>query len=446
MRPTFLFLLAALAMTALAAVPHYDRRDVALPHEGDTNILEEQDFDLANVSTSGFDKRWSTDENPILLYAGGPRQHVGTLRKNRLTYAIARCLSNVAIPMPGREGKHPDFCASWDPRCAMECRINNIVYNSGGNTYATDAFLAITVSWAEILEKDHPGLREAIFWLAGSIYADMAESNCYVEDFTGSRRTTMCNVPLNLIIWLPWSKDRSRGAVLNIGLNFNGKTTEGPLDCEKSLKPIGANLTVGPWDAVAGAMNWKTSIGTRLISACQNYWEVSQSAEIGYGPSDLCLLTSPWSKIDSRVPQCYERGLFRKPFLYQAQPSAHPRKAHREGDVLMPPNDAVEHAGPEDIALTDNGLILPDLDLDLTNTTTNSSTLIKPWTTDQNPFLLYAGGPMQHVGTLRSACVRDKIYDCVKLVSETGTGVSLGDKGPHPEWCAGCSWTTNCGS
>lgn len=53
------------------------------------------DFDPDNTTSTPLDKRWDSNANPMQMYIEGTKQHVGTLRGNRLRNKILECLSFV---------------------------------------------------------------------------------------------------------------------------------------------------------------------------------------------------------------------------------------------------------------------------------------------------------------------------------------------------------------
>lgn len=100
-------------------------------------------------------------------------QHVGTLRGHRLYRPIYDCLKVIGhpqglgpkkgvIPKYGQVKGHPMYCGDNDEYCQAQCVIPNIVYNSGKDTYATNAHLEVSVRWSEIWEEPLTGLREVM--------------------------------------------------------------------------------------------------------------------------------------------------------------------------------------------------------------------------------------------------------------------------------------------
>jgi len=126
------------------------------------------EMELFNVTASALEKRLEPPGKfAVDVRMGGPKQHIGTLRKNRLWRAIYDCLGLVGeqgrgtwFPLvpPGQTDKNnPWQCPNLN--CARECKIPNIVYNSGDDTYATNAHLTVRVEWSELKEGDHKGIR-----------------------------------------------------------------------------------------------------------------------------------------------------------------------------------------------------------------------------------------------------------------------------------------------
>ncbi|KAH7068369.1 hypothetical protein BKA63DRAFT_112731 [Paraphoma chrysanthemicola] len=302
MKRAFLIILALWACTTIAAVTFYDRRDIELPPgahmEGNVLVLhndpaeysddeddvvhtegyspQAEDLELANTTSTTLTKRWGKDQNPVLVYAGGPKQHVCTLRKNRLRNKIIDCLRIVGITghpddNSGDKGRWKEWCSeNYEAYCASSCRIPNIVYNTKPkDTYATNSRLDISVQWSELYESAYPGIREAAFSFAADIYTQMTEdaANCYEVNFKGSRHTTMCNTVTNVLVVLPYAKDHPLAARLNVVLRFNGKTLEGELDCEKGLKKARESYSTTYQPQLAKVMNW-SKVKMPLISAC----------------------------------------------------------------------------------------------------------------------------------------------------------------------------------
>ena len=109
----------------------------------------------------------------IHIRIGGPKQHIGTLRKYRLYWAIYNALKNVAEPLPShsRSGNYIYQLCSPEEQLAGECKeweeIKNIVYNAEPHdTYATNAHLNITMKWSEIHEGSFTGLRHEVVSLS----------------------------------------------------------------------------------------------------------------------------------------------------------------------------------------------------------------------------------------------------------------------------------------
>jgi hypothetical protein len=75
---------------------------------------------------------------------GNERQHVGTLRKDRLENAIYECIKKTCPLDDARRGLNP--CT---PENAFPCHIDNIVYNAEPHDkYATNAYLTVQVEHA----------------------------------------------------------------------------------------------------------------------------------------------------------------------------------------------------------------------------------------------------------------------------------------------------------
>lgn len=136
--------------------------------EADKRSPRGEDFELANMTSTTLTKRWDKDQNPVLLYAGGPKQHVGTLRKARLRDKIHECLKWVGSPgnpddNSHEKGRHPEWCSEANfAYCASVCYIPNVVYNADPKPkYATNARLEIRAYWSELYESAHAGIREA---------------------------------------------------------------------------------------------------------------------------------------------------------------------------------------------------------------------------------------------------------------------------------------------
>lgn len=70
---------------------------------------------------------------------GGPRQHVGTVRGLRLWQSIYESLLK-ACPLDSKA-----FCKACQKNEAKNKVERTIVYNSGKNTYATNAHLTVCV-------------------------------------------------------------------------------------------------------------------------------------------------------------------------------------------------------------------------------------------------------------------------------------------------------------
>jgi hypothetical protein len=71
---------------------------------------------------------------------GGPKQHVGTRRGQRLYAALYDAIHAACPTWRGKNGCRGEVTHST-------AKIDHIVYNSGSNTYATNAHLKITVHY-----------------------------------------------------------------------------------------------------------------------------------------------------------------------------------------------------------------------------------------------------------------------------------------------------------
>ena len=77
--------------------------------------------------------------------------------------------------------------------------------------------------------------------MVAGIYKSFSEmdENCYVVHFPGSRATTMCNVPTQVMVAFPVEGDSSRNATLFIAsVWFNGKTDEGKMNCDATRDKV----------------------------------------------------------------------------------------------------------------------------------------------------------------------------------------------------------------
>lgn len=89
-------------------------------------------------------------------------QHVGTLRKYRLYWAIYKALKSVGEPHDGK-GQIFREKEQHEEKCINHYQIDNIVYNQQPHPkYANDANIKVSVRWSEIREKDHLGLRHEV--------------------------------------------------------------------------------------------------------------------------------------------------------------------------------------------------------------------------------------------------------------------------------------------
>lgn len=102
------------------------------------------------------------EEYPFHIRIGGPMQHVGTLRKYRLYWAIYNALKSVGEPYEG-DGQLCSHAQQVSGDCRESHQIDNIVYNAQKhNTYSNKAHLTVSVRWSDIREKDNPGLRHEV--------------------------------------------------------------------------------------------------------------------------------------------------------------------------------------------------------------------------------------------------------------------------------------------
>ncbi|KAF2818660.1 hypothetical protein CC86DRAFT_308748 [Ophiobolus disseminans] len=219
------------------------------------------------MTSSTLDKRgWPSKLLAVDVRTGGPKQHVGILRKGRLYWAVYSCLQLIGHQGNGRDkghtGREREVChQNMAQYCQQNCVVPNIVYDFGSGTYATNAHLK---------EKNHAGIREVVYQFAANIYRMQLEEleNCYYTDFADSRKTLMCNVLRNLIIVWPTRSGADIAARLNINVEFNGKTTNGKYYCEKNLPAYTKYFKENTKDKISKAMNWKSD-KIFLFNSCQ---------------------------------------------------------------------------------------------------------------------------------------------------------------------------------
>ncbi|KAF1849261.1 uncharacterized protein K460DRAFT_394126 [Cucurbitaria berberidis CBS 394.84] len=277
MKCTFFFLVAAITAIALAAPGKLTRCDIELPPgaywednyvvirnppppSGATGTLEDlaepygaeepdESAIFANIAAS-FDNRTAPFANSTSPAVGdgtdgkkyiadirmqvGEMQHVGTLRKQRLWDVLYDCFRSLCAISDGFI-----TCLEEKPFDGLSCKVKNIVY-SDGFSYSTNAHLTITYR-AVHHSPDKTNLDLATYDMVAGIYKTMSEidENCYVKDFSGSRATTMCNVPTQVMVAFPVEGDSSNNATSFIAsVWFNGKTDEGGMNCEASRDKV----------------------------------------------------------------------------------------------------------------------------------------------------------------------------------------------------------------
>lgn len=183
-----LFTIAALlALSTSAVVPFYHRRNLT---EGDPlksrSRIELTITDMTagvyahiNTTTVSLDlspeHQAAPSEMPqaevgpinsndiqVHIRVGGPKTHVGTLRKYRLYWAIYNALKAVGEPRSGKgmtcngEKWESEECYEWYDH-------DNVVYNAQPHdTYAYNGNLRVRARWSEIYEDAHPGLRHEV--------------------------------------------------------------------------------------------------------------------------------------------------------------------------------------------------------------------------------------------------------------------------------------------
>jgi hypothetical protein len=143
---------------------------VEYPTDVDHDAASEMD-ELFNATATGLETaEWPEDEYAVEIRTGGPKAHVGTLRKQRLYKAVYDCLQLVGHQGHGLYKDHsnplsPNICnLNESPWCQLECQIPNIVYEAGSRNYATNAHLKINAAWSELYESKHAGIRDLAVW------------------------------------------------------------------------------------------------------------------------------------------------------------------------------------------------------------------------------------------------------------------------------------------
>lgn len=122
-------------------------------------------FNLTSIGATVDGKYLKPDEWRFDIRMGGPAQHVGSLRGDRLKEKLISAFSDLAVrpsiyacPACWLPNCPDNFCKDSSVCCYQERTIDHIVYDSGGEKYATNAFLRVRVWWADIQERNHPGL------------------------------------------------------------------------------------------------------------------------------------------------------------------------------------------------------------------------------------------------------------------------------------------------
>ncbi|CAO2652029.1 Nn.00g003120.m01.CDS01 [Neocucurbitaria sp. VM-36] len=272
MRYVYHVLLTLLVALVLAAPPVSDRRnnDVS-PNEDSTNSVVARNnfhslvdnitiFDVSDrynesekraisAAWENFTLPWEnvdvtapqSGDNPLALdmdmwkahiRVGGRRQHIGTLRKQRLWDAIHDCIKAICPFEVGskracHQNSNQEYLICYPPF--------NIVYSDKGK-YNWRAWLEIVVE-AAYYNPSYPGLPQTLWNQVAGVYKILSEehNNCYVTDFPGSRATTMCVVPEYVLASFPQHK-KIPDAVVSISLRFNGKTDAGVAPCHDGVK------------------------------------------------------------------------------------------------------------------------------------------------------------------------------------------------------------------
>ncbi|KAJ4376040.1 hypothetical protein N0V83_001321 [Neocucurbitaria cava] len=189
-------------------------------HDGDTA--------LQTAETADDPKTWKA-----YIRIGGTRQHIGTLRKQRLWDSIHDCLKLLCDFDVG--SKNPCYNTPAGDTFVL-CKVpHHIVYSDKGK-YAYNAYIEIMVR-AAWYNPSYPGLAEALWSQIAGIYKTLSESdsNCYNTDFANSRSTTMCVVPQFALAAFPHHKKQPDG-VVSISLTFNGNTDKGDASCNDQMK------------------------------------------------------------------------------------------------------------------------------------------------------------------------------------------------------------------
>jgi hypothetical protein len=93
-------------------------------------------------------------------------------------------------------------------------------------------------------------------------------ANCYTVNFESSRRTTVCNVPTDVLVVWPARGKAPVQARVNIRLFFNGKTEFGNVDCNGGLRNIAWYFKDNIRPSMAKVMGWAEN-KIRLFNSCQ---------------------------------------------------------------------------------------------------------------------------------------------------------------------------------
>ncbi|KAH7356038.1 hypothetical protein BKA66DRAFT_613136 [Pyrenochaeta sp. MPI-SDFR-AT-0127] len=231
-----------------------------------TSSLTASSWNVSNLTASGMETAGVLPgKYAVALRLGHELQHVGTLRKHRLSNEIYRCLKEVD-GIRGT-GKPPsNYCKDTDSseHCWPYCRIENIIWdgNAGGTPkYSHGAYLRVRTWWPTYHEWDNPPnkqLRDIAYRLVASIYRTMADQaeNCYLVNFPGTRATKFCNIGKQVLVAFPTNGGTVQ-TVVKADVRFNGFSKVGSYHCDKAVGPVKELFRSDYRSQVSTATGWQ---------------------------------------------------------------------------------------------------------------------------------------------------------------------------------------------
>ncbi|KAF1831128.1 hypothetical protein BDW02DRAFT_505978 [Decorospora gaudefroyi] len=211
----------------------------------------------------------------INMRVGKKPTHVGTFRGRRLRQRVYGALKCAGIYREGDPDYFQTSCSLQRPLlCPLYCKIENVVYDSGGHEYKggdPDSYLKVIIEYLEVSEHSRPGLRKLMFETVADIVkiaSDQSDS-CFRGYFKNTRPTWLCSIPNVLSLAFDANGGKLEGMII---VRFQwSKDTPGTFDCDQVVREADAFMFFDVQGQIADMLGWpKNKLNTFSMCADEN--------------------------------------------------------------------------------------------------------------------------------------------------------------------------------